>query len=82
MNRRRGTKVASGIPAYSRTSISNEIRIIPIGGVGEIGKNMMLIEYAEGMLIVDAGMMFPEDDMPGVDFVIPDFIILIPRPLR
>jgi ribonuclease J len=48
------------------------IRIISLGGCGEIGKNMMVIEYADTILIVDAGMMFPEEHMPGIDFIIPD----------
>ena len=48
-------------------------RIIPIGGLGEVGKNMTLYEYGNNILIVDAGMMFPENDMIGIDYIIPDF---------
>ncbi len=49
------------------------LKIIPLGGLGEIGLNMMAIEYDEYILVVDAGLMFPEDYMPGIDLVIPDF---------
>jgi len=48
------------------------LRIIPLGGLGEIGLNMMLFEYGNTMFVVDAGLMFPEDYMLGIDFVIPD----------
>jgi ribonuclease J len=50
----------------------DKLRIIPMGGVGQIGKNMTLIEYDENILIIDAGLMFPENDMLGVDIIIPD----------
>jgi ribonuclease J len=49
------------------------LRIIPLGGLGEIGLNMMAVEYGQFILVVDAGLMFPDDYMPGVDLVIPDF---------
>jgi len=49
------------------------LRVIPLGGLGEIGLNMMVIEYNQYVLVVDAGLMFPDDYMPGVDLVIPDF---------
>jgi ribonuclease J len=50
-----------------------KLRIVPLGGLGEIGKNMMTVEYGEDILIVDTGIMFPENDMLGVDYIIPDF---------
>ena len=53
--------------------MSKKLRIVPLGGLGEVGKNMMAYEYGENILIVDAGIMFPENDMLGVDYIIPDF---------
>jgi len=53
--------------------MSKKLRITPLGGLGEVGKNMMAYEYGENILIVDVGIMFPENDMLGVDYIIPDF---------
>lgn len=50
-----------------------KLRIVPLGGLGEVGKNMMTIEYGEDILIIDTGIMFPENDMLGIDYIIPDF---------
>jgi len=52
------------------------LKIIPLGGLGEIGLNMMVFEYDDSIFVVDAGLMFPEDYMLGVDFVIPDMLYL------
>ena len=50
-----------------------KLRIIPLGGLGEVGKNMTVYEYGGEILVVDAGMMFPDNDMIGIDYIIPDF---------
>lgn len=55
------------------------LRIIPLGGLGEIGKNMTVFEYGGDILIVDTGIMFPENDMLGIDYIIPDFRYLLDK---
>jgi ribonuclease J len=49
------------------------IRLIPLGGLGEVGKNMMAVEAKDAILVIDTGIMFPENDMLGIDYIIPDF---------
>ena len=51
----------------------SKLRIIPLGGLGEVGKNMMVYEYGKNILVVDVGLMFPDNDMLGIDYIIPDF---------
>lgn len=53
--------------------MSKNLRIIPLGGLGEIGKNMTVLEYGRNQIIVDCGVMFPESDMYGIDLVLPQF---------
>jgi ribonuclease J len=52
------------------------VRLIPLGGLGEIGLNMMLVESGDDIIAVDCGLLFPDDEMPGVDYVIPDWTYL------
>ena len=55
---------------------SEKLRIIPLGGLGEVGRNMMVYEYGDDILVVDSGLMFPENDMLGIDYIIPDMTYL------
>lgn len=57
----------------------HKVRIIPLGGLGEIGKNMTVFEYGTDAIILDTGIMFPANDMHGVDYIIPDFNYLVER---
>jgi ribonuclease J len=56
-----------------------KLRIVPLGGLGEVGKNMMAYEYGKNVLIVDTGLMFPENDMLGIDYIVPDFQYLLDK---
>jgi ribonuclease J len=58
---------------------NKKLRIVPLGGLGEVGKNMMAYEYGRDILIVDTGMMFPDNDMLGIDYIIPDFQYLMDK---
>lgn len=56
--------------------MANKLKIIPLGGVGEIGKNMTVMEYGNDLIVIDCGIIFPDEDMPGIDVVMPDMSYL------
>ncbi len=72
-NKKTATKTKNGYPKKKL----DKLRITPLGGLGEIGKNLTLYEYENDMFIVDCGMTFPDEDTPGIDIVIPDFSYLV-----
>lgn len=56
-----------------------KLRIIPLGGLEEVGRNMTVLEYENDIIIIDMGLQFPEENMPGIDYIIPNISYLIPR---
>lgn len=61
------------------TPKKNRLRVIPLGGLDSIGKNMTVLELGNDMIVIDAGLMFPEDDHPGIDLVLPDYSYILER---
>jgi len=57
--------------------MSKNLKIVPLGGLGEIGKNLTILEYGRNQIIIDCGVMFPENDMYGIDFVLPQFDTIV-----
>ena len=62
--------------------LRNTLKVVPLGGMREIGKNMTALEYGNEIIVIDCGMSFPDDEMYGIDIVIPDFTYLIENAKR
>ena len=65
--------------AHAATRVSASLRVLPLGGLGEIGKNMTVVEYDGRIVVVDVGLRFPTPEMVGIDLVLPDFSYLRER---
>ncbi len=62
---------------FRKPFTQEELKVIPLGGLSEVGRNMMLLEYKNQILIIDVGFRMPEEDMPGIDYIIPDISYLL-----
>ena len=71
-----GALLAVPVPRARPRTSTEILRVIPLGGIGEIGKNMTVFEFADQIVIVDCGLMFPEEEMYGIDLVVPDVAYL------
>ncbi len=71
-------KIAPPFQGWDQPPAPGELRLVPIGGLGEFGMNALAVHCAEGLVLIDCGQLFPSDDQPGIDRIVPDFAYLEP----
>ncbi|MBX4181767.1 MBL fold metallo-hydrolase, partial [Candidatus Parcubacteria bacterium] len=79
MRRRSNTPIPAKKPHDIIPPLGDSLRVVPLGGVEEIGKNMMVIEYKNDIIIIDAGIQFTDAETPGVDYILPNIKYLEER---
>ena len=73
------TRGSSRKSSHRKSSVQarkEHLSFIPLGGLGEIGKNMYALEYGDDILVIDSGLMFPDQELPGIDYIVPDISYL------
>lgn len=68
----KATGLATGVTTSKYTASRQNLRIIPMGGIEEVGENMTVLEFGDDLIVIDMGLAFPDDSMPGIDYIIPD----------
>lgn len=68
----KATGLVTGLSTSRYTSSRQNLRVIPMGGIEEVGENMTVLEYGDDLIVIDMGLAFPDDTMPGIDYIIPD----------
>ena len=68
----KATSLTASLPTSHYTASRQNLRIIPMGGIEEVGENMTVLEYGDDLIVIDMGLAFPDDTMPGIDYIIPD----------
>ncbi|MCX6797463.1 MAG: hypothetical protein NTX98_03240, partial [Candidatus Doudnabacteria bacterium] len=64
----KATNLASGLTTSRYTASRQNLRIIPMGGIEDVGENMTVLEYGDDLIVIDMGLAFPDDTMPGIDY--------------